>query len=102
MARRPAVPAAGADPGPARRPGSAAAPRGRAAHRRVGTASAVLSGVGAIGLGVVLIFTDLLPLSGAGTGAGAAVGGLTVVLAMACGVREMRNARKAGQSEDAE
>jgi hypothetical protein len=59
-------------------------------------------GVGAIGLGVVLIFTDLLPLSGTGTGVGAAVGGLTVLLTTAYGIREMRNAEKAEESEDAE
>ena len=67
----------------------------KAAASRVATASAVLFGVGAIGLGVVLIFTDLLPSSGTGTGVGAAVGGLTVLLTMAYGVREMRNAKKA-------
>ena len=53
-------------------------------------------------LGVVLIFTDLLPLSGVGTGVGAAVGGLTVLLTTAYGIREMRNAEKAEESEDAE
>ena len=74
----------------------------KAAASRVATASAVLFGVGAIGLGVVLIFTDLLPLSGAGTGVGAAVGGLTVLLTVVYGVREMRNAEKAAESEDAE
>jgi hypothetical protein len=73
-----------------------------AAASRVATASAVLFGVGAIGLGVVLAFTDLLPLSGAGTGAGAAVGGLTVLLTTAYGIREMRNATKAEENEDAE
>jgi len=46
----------------------------------------------------VLIFTDLLPLSGVG----AAVGGLTVLLTVVYGVREMRIAKKAGESEDAE
>src|SRR6516162_2698605 len=45
----------------------------KAAASRVATASAVLFGIGAIGLGVVLIFTDLLSLSGAGTRVGAAV-----------------------------
>ena len=70
----------------------------KAAASRVATASAVLFGLGAIGLGVVLIFTDLLPLSGTGTGLGAAVGGLTV----AYGVREMRKAKQAEESEDAE
>ena len=74
----------------------------KAAASRVATASAVLFGIGAIGLGVVLIFTDLLPLSGVGTGVGAAVGGLTVLLTVAYGVREMRNAEKAEESEDAE
>jgi len=33
---------------------------------------------------------------------GAAVGGLTVLLTVAYGVREMRNAEKAEESEDAE
>jgi len=47
-----------------------------------------------IGLGVVLVFTDLLPLSGVGTGVGAAVGGLTVLLTTAYGVREMRMPRR--------
>jgi uncharacterized protein (TIGR02611 family) len=70
----------------------------KAAASRVATASAVLFGIGAIGLGVVLIFTDLLPLSGVG----AAVGGLTVLLTVVYGVREMRNAEKAEESEDAE
>jgi len=74
----------------------------KAAASRVATASAVLFGVGAIGLGGVLVFTDLLPLSGVGTGAGAAVGGLTVLLTTAYGVRELRNAKKAEEDEDAE
>ena len=65
----------------------------KAAASRVATASAVLFGIGAIGLGVVLIFTDLLPLSGVGSGVGAAVGGLTVLLTVAYGVREMRIAK---------
>jgi hypothetical protein len=33
---------------------------------------------------------------------GAAVGGLTVLLAMAYGVRELRNAMKAEENEDSE
>ena len=59
----------------------------KAAASRVATASAVLFGVAAIGLGVVLICTDLLPFSGVGTGVGAAVGGLTVLVTMAYSVR---------------
>jgi len=74
----------------------------KAAASRVATASAVLFGIGAIGLGLVVIFTDLLPWSGVGTGVGAAVGGLTVLLTVVYGVREMRNAEKAEESEDAE
>ena len=69
----------------------------KAAASRLATASAVLFGVGAIGLGAVLVFTDLLPLSGPGTGAGVAVAGLTVLLTTAYGVRELRNAKKAEQ-----
>jgi uncharacterized protein (TIGR02611 family) len=74
----------------------------KVAASRVATASAVLFGVGAIGLGGVLVFTDLLPLSGVGTGVGVAVGGLTVLLTTAYGVRELRNAKKAEEDEDAE
>ena len=71
----------------------------KAAASRVATASAVLFGIGAIGLGVVLIFTDLLPLSGVGTGVGAAVGGLTVLLTVAYGVREMRMPRRPSRAK---
>lgn len=73
----------------------------KAAASRVATASAVLFGVGAIGLGVVLVFTDLLPLSDARTGAGVAVGGLTVLVTMAYGVRELRRAEMIRENEDA-
>ena len=71
----------------------------KAAASRVATASAALFGVAAIGLGAVLIFTDVLPLSGAGTGAGVAVGGLTVLVTIAYSVRELRQAEKAGENE---
>jgi hypothetical protein len=47
------------------------------------SACTVLLGVGGIGLGAVLIFTGVLPSSGAGTGAGVAAGRLTVLAAMA-------------------
>jgi uncharacterized protein (TIGR02611 family) len=73
----------------------------KAAASRVATASAVLFGLGAIGLGMVLIFTDLLPLSGVGTGLGIAVGGVTVLVTMAYGLRESRRAEKTGADEDA-
>ena len=74
----------------------------KTAASRVATACAVLFGVAAVGLGVVLACTDLLPLSGAGTGAGAAVGGLTVLVTTAYSVRELRRAEKTGENEDAD
>jgi hypothetical protein len=70
----------------------------QAAASRAATACAVLFGVGAIGLGAVLIFTDLLPLSGAGTGLGAVIAGLTVLATMAYGLRELRHTQKAPES----
>jgi len=73
----------------------------KAAASRVATASAVLFGVGAVGLGVVLMFTDLLPLSSVGTGVGIAIGGLTVLATIAYSVRELRRAEKTGGNEDA-
>jgi uncharacterized protein (TIGR02611 family) len=69
----------------------------KAAASRVATAAAILFGIGAIGLGAVLIFTDVLPLSGVGTGAGVALGGLTVLATTAYSVRELRRAEKAGE-----
>ncbi|MGE5290650.1 MAG: PGPGW domain-containing protein [Micromonosporaceae bacterium] len=74
----------------------------KAAASRVATASAILFGVGAVGLGGVLIFADVLPLSGAGTGAGVAVAGLTVLVTIAYSVRELRRAEKAGETEPAQ
>jgi uncharacterized protein (TIGR02611 family) len=74
----------------------------KAAASRVATASAVLFGIGAIGLGAVLACTDLLPFSGVGTGVGAAVGGLTVLLTTAYGVRELRKAGETGETGEPE
>jgi hypothetical protein len=73
----------------------------KTAASRIATATAVLFGIGAIGLGGVLIFTDVLPLSGAGTGAGIALGGLTVLVTTACGIREVRRAGR-GAAADSE
>jgi uncharacterized protein (TIGR02611 family) len=67
----------------------------KAAASRVATASAVLFGMGALGLAAVLIFTDLLPLSGIATGASVALAGLTVLATTVYSVREMRRAQKA-------
>jgi uncharacterized membrane protein YfcA len=74
----------------------------KAAASRVATASAVVFGLGAIGLGGVLVFTDVLPLSGVGTGVSVALGGLTVLATTAYSVREMRRAEKAGLGERAQ
>jgi hypothetical protein len=74
----------------------------KAAASRIATASAVLFGIGAIGLGGVLIFTDVLPLSGLGVGASVALGGLTVLATTAYSVRELRRAKKADQIEPAQ
>jgi hypothetical protein len=73
----------------------------RAAASRVATASSVLFGIGAVGLGGVLIFTDVLPLSGAGTGASVALGGLTVLATTAYSVRELWRARASRDGSDA-
>ena len=74
----------------------------KAAASRIATASAILFGIGAIGLGGVLIFTDVLPLSGLGTGASVALGGLTVLATTAYSVRELRRAEKADEIEPAQ
>ena len=71
----------------------------KAAASRVATACAIVFGIGAIGLGAVLIFTDVLPLSGVGTGAGVVLGGLTVLATTAYSVREMRRAQKSDQNQ---
>ncbi|MGE5136170.1 MAG: PGPGW domain-containing protein [Gemmatimonadota bacterium] len=69
----------------------------KAAASRVATATTILFGAGAIGLGGVLIFTDLLPVSGVGTGAGVVIGGLTVLATLAYSIRELRRARRSGE-----
>jgi Putative transmembrane protein (PGPGW) len=74
----------------------------KAAASRVGTVSAILFGLGAIGLGCVLIFSDLLPFSGLGTGIGVAIGGLTVLATTGYGIREVRRADQAGLADAAD
>ncbi len=71
----------------------------KTATSRIATATAVLFGLGSIGLGGVLIFTDLLPLSGVGTGAGVALGGLTVLVTTAYGIWELRRAERAAGAD---
>lgn len=72
-----------------------------AAASRVATVSAVLFGLGAIGMGCVLIFYDLLPFSGVGTGIGVAAGGLTVLATTAYGLREVRRTERDDDSDSA-
>jgi uncharacterized protein (TIGR02611 family) len=74
----------------------------KTAANRVATASAVLFGVGAVGLGAVLVLTDFLPFSGLATGLSVAVGGLTVLVTVAYSVRELRRtANSEADEEDA-
>jgi len=74
----------------------------KAAANRVATACTVLFGIGALGLGAVLICTDLLPFSGLGTGLSVAIGGLTVLATMAYSIRESRRTEQTEQDQDAE
>ncbi len=71
----------------------------RAAASRAATAAALLFGIGTVGMGGLLIFTDLLPLSGAGAGVGVVIAGLTVLATMGYGMREFRRARLAAEEE---
>lgn len=73
----------------------------KAAASRVATASTVLFGVVAVGLGGVLIFTDVLPFSGVGIGASVALCGLTVLATLAYSMRELRRAQEQEPGEHA-
>jgi hypothetical protein len=73
----------------------------KAAASRVSTACAVLFGIGAVGLGAVLVCTDVLPFSGVATGVSVAIGGLTVLVTIAYSVRESRRCKETGEGEDA-
>jgi uncharacterized protein (TIGR02611 family) len=73
----------------------------KTAASRVATACSVLFGVGAVGLGAVLVLTDVLPFSGVTTGVSVAIGGLTVLVTVAYSVRELRRTEKTEQDEDA-
>lgn len=67
----------------------------KTATNRVAKATAVLFGVGALGLGGVLIFTDVLPFSGLGTGLSIALAGLIVLGTTAYSISELNRARAA-------
>jgi len=67
----------------------------KTATNRVARATAILFGVAALGLGGVLVFTDLLPFSGLLTGISVAVAGLLVIGTTVYSVRELRMADRA-------
>jgi uncharacterized protein (TIGR02611 family) len=64
----------------------------KTATNRIARATALLFGIGAIGLGGVLIFTDVLPFSGLGVGLSIALAGLIVLATTAYSIRELNRA----------
>lgn len=62
----------------------------KTATNQVAKASAILFGVGTIGLGGVLIFTDVLPFSGIGTGVSVALAGLITLATTAYSIRNLK------------
>ena len=70
----------------------------QAAASRLATVSTILFGLGALVVGALLIFTRVFPWSGAVTGTGVAVGGVTVLATMAYSLRELRRAGKDEES----
>lgn len=73
----------------------------KAAASRVATTCTILFGIGAVGLGAVLVCADSLPFSGVRTGLGVAIAGLTVLATMAYSIRESRRAERTEEDEDA-
>jgi hypothetical protein len=67
----------------------------KTATNRVARSTAILFGVGTIGLGGVLIFTDILPFSGIGTGVSVAASGLIVLATTAYSIRDLRRSELA-------
>jgi|SRR5215472_3627121 len=72
----------------------------KAATNQVAKACAILFGVGAIGLGGVLIFTDILPFSGIGTGICVALAGLITLMTTAYSIRGLKRIQAASEAED--
>lgn len=72
----------------------------KAAASHIATASAVVFGMGAIGLGGILIFTDMLPLHGIGSGVSLALGGLTALVTTGYAVRQWRAANSPGRDTE--
>src|SRR5215472_9887305 len=65
----------------------------KTATNQVAKASAVLFGAGTIALGGVLIFTDILPFSGIGTGVCIALAGLITLATTAYSIRNLERAQ---------
>lgn len=72
----------------------------KAAASRVATAGTVLFGIGAIGLGAVLVCVDELPFSGVKTGVSVAIGGVTVLATMAYSIWELRRTEKTEEPQE--
>jgi uncharacterized membrane protein YbaN (DUF454 family) len=74
----------------------------KTATNQVAKASAILFGVGTIGLGGVLIFTDILPFSGIGTGVSVALAGQITLATTAYSIRSLKRTQSASQADDEE
>lgn len=74
----------------------------KAATSQVAKASAVLFGIGSLGLGGVLIFADILPFSGVGTGVCVALAGLITLATTAYSIRSLKRAQSANQADSEE
>lgn len=71
----------------------------KTATNQVAKASAILFGVGTIGLGGVLIFTDILPFSGIGTGVSVALAGLITLATTAYSIRNLKRTHSASLAD---
>ncbi|HET9898851.1 MAG TPA: PGPGW domain-containing protein [Streptosporangiaceae bacterium] len=65
----------------------------KTATSQVAKSTAILCGVGAVGLGGVLIFTEILPFSGIGAGLSIALAGLIVLATTVYSIRDFRRTR---------
>lgn len=74
----------------------------KTATNQVAKTSAVLFGVGTIGLGSVLIFTDILPFSGISAGVGLALAGLITLATTAYSIRKLKRVQSPAQAGDTE
>jgi hypothetical protein len=72
----------------------------KTATNQVAKACAVLFGVGTMGLGGVLIFSDILPFSGIGTGICVALAGLITLVTTAYSIRSLKRVQAASEGEN--